>query len=532
MTRSVMISLAAGLAVLAGVSAVAGQAAQAPSAGQVRVAGGVVEGFVAPSGVRTFRGIPFAAPPVANLRWREPQPVVPWQGVRPATAFGPRCMQLPIFSDMVFRSNGMGEDCLYLNVWTPAKSAKERLPVLLYYYGGGNVAGDGSELRYDGESMAGKGIVVVTVNYRLGAFGFMAHPELTRESPHHGSGDYGLLDQSAALRWVHDNIAAFGGDPRRVTIGGESAGSIAVSAQMASPLSRGLIAGGIGESGAMIYPTLAPVPLAQAESLGIAFAGRIGATSLAQLRAIPADTLLAMSSRPQTWFPATVDGWFLPKTPAEIYAAGQQAHVPLLVGWNSEESSWRALLGAQQPTPLAYAAAIRSAFGPDSAEALRVFPAETEEQVREMGTLVAGGRFIAYSTWKWAELQGRTGGRPVYTYLYAHPRPATVAPSPNPPPKGAVHSAEIEYALGNLGTNKVFAWTPEDYKVSETLQGYFANFVKKGDPNGPGLPAWPAANADDTGRVMVLNVESRAEPVRHPEWFRFLDRVYTAAARH
>src|SRR6476659_3030209 len=255
---------------------------------QVKTANGTLEGTLEKTGIRSFKGIPFAAPPVGDLRWKEPQPVQNWEGVRPAKAFGPRCMQAPVFGDMGFRANGMSEDCLYLNVWTPAKSGKERLPVLVYFYGGGFVAGDGSEPRYDGESMAQKGIVAVTVNYRLGVFGFMAHPELTAESPHHASGNYALLDQNAALRWVQNNIAAFGGDPKKVTIAGESAGSIAVSALMASPLSKGLIAGAIGESGALIAPTLPPVPLAEAEAGGLKFATANNWSTLVELRATKA----------------------------------------------------------------------------------------------------------------------------------------------------------------------------------------------------------------------------------------------------
>ncbi len=496
----------------------------APATAPVKVAGGTIRGAVLPSGVHAFRGIPYAAPPVGSLRWKAPQPARSWTGVRGATKFGPRCMQLPIFGDMVFRSDGMSEDCLYLNVWAP--SAGRRLPVLLYIYGGGFVGGDGSELRYDGESLARRGIVVVTVNYRLGVFGFLAHPELTRESPHHASGDYGLLDQAAALSWVRRNIAAFGGDPRRITIGGESAGSISVCALMASPLTRGLIAGAIGESGGMIYPTFAPVPLDSAQRRGEAFGASVGASSLEALRALPAESLLKASSRGR--LQAVVDGWFLPQSPAEIFAAGRAARVPLLVGWNSQEGFWRGLLGAREPTPQNWAAAVDSLYGADAAEALRLLPGATPEQVMESGTFLAGARWIAYSTWKWAELQGRTGRRPVYRYFFAHPRPATRSPATAAPPPGAVHSAEIEYALGNLATNEVYAWTAADDSVSAAMEEYFADFVKTGDPNGAGLPRWPAAYGTDSVRVMILDAAPRAEAAPHEDAFRFLDRIYGA----
>ena len=500
-----------------------------PPSGPVRIGDGLVSGSLASGGVRAVRGIPYAAPPVGALRWREPQPAAPWRGVRDVTRFGPRCMQLPVFGDMVFRSSGMSEDCLYLNVWAPPRAAAPRLPVLVYFYGGGFIAGDGSENRYDGASLARRGIVVVTVNYRLGAFGFLAHPELTRESPHHASGDYGLLDMVAALHWVRRNIAAFGGDPAHVTIAGESAGSIAVCALMASPLSRGLIAGAFGESGGMIHPTFAPVPLVDGERRGQAFADSLGAPSLAALRALPAETLLAATARPGSdRFAATVDGWFLPATPAEIFAAGSQAHVPLLVGWNSEESDWRGLLGTGEPTPANYAAAVRGRFGARADEALRLFPGASPEQVQASGTLLAGAMFIGYSTWKWAVLQERTGHSRVYRYLYVRPRPAPKVPAPGPPPPGAVHSAEIEYALGNLATNQVYAWTPDDSAVSETMESYFASFVKTGAPDAAGLPRWPAA-AGDSARVMILDVHPHAEPAPHEGAYRFLDAFYTAA---
>ncbi|HVY81278.1 MAG TPA: carboxylesterase family protein [Steroidobacteraceae bacterium] len=260
----------------------------AQAADRVRVAEGLLEGAPAqPDGLRMFLGIPFARAPLGALRWRAPQDATAWKGIRKADAFGPHCMQEAVFADIEFRSQETSEDCLYLNVWTTAKSARERRPVLVYLHGGGFIAGDGSESRYDGASMARQGIVVVTLNYRLGVFGFLAHPELSRETPYHGSGNYGLLDQAAALRWVRKNIAAFGGDPEHITIAGESAGSISVSALMASPLSRGSIAGAIGESGS-ILGALSAVPLAQAESAGQDFAAHAGAKSLAELRALPA----------------------------------------------------------------------------------------------------------------------------------------------------------------------------------------------------------------------------------------------------
>ncbi len=512
---------------------------------RVETLNGVVEGTSARDGIRIFKGLPFAATPVGDLRWKPPRPAEDWAGVRRADTFGPRAMQRAIFGDMNFRSGGMGEDCLYLNVWTPAKSGEERLPVLVYFYGGGFVAGDGSEPRYDGHNMAREGIVVVTANYRLGVFGFLGHPELTMESPHRASGNYGLMDQNAALVWVRENITAFGGDPGRVTIAGESAGSISVSAQMASPLSRGLFAAAIGESGSLMG-TLTPVPLSEAERAGVQFASKLGPKSLADLREIPAEQLLeATADVGVGGFPLAIDGHFLAGDPAAVFAAGTQARVPLLVGWNSEESNYRAVLGPDKPTRENLAKAMKRLYGHRAEEVLRVYQAATDEEVEQAATDLAGDRFIGYSTWKWANSHGETGGEPVYRYLFARPRPpirpemgdavpglaggvhrgaGTKAERP-PHHRGAVHSAEIEYALGNLATNKVYAWTPDDDKVSEIMRGYFANFVKSGDPNGPGLPTWPAANRGDAVRVMHIDVNTRVEFERYRGRYLILDRL-------
>ena len=488
------------------------------AANPVKTKNGTVEGTAEASGVRVYRGIPFAAPPVGGLRWKPPQPAQNWSGVRPGDKFGAQCMQRRVFSDMVFRASGMSEDCLFLNVWTPAKSADERLPVLVYFYGGGFIAGDGSEPRYDGEAMARKGIVALTVNYRLGVFGFFAHPELTKESPQHASGNYGLLDQRAALQWVQDNIAAFGGDPKRVTIAGESAGSISVAALMASPLSKDLIAGAIGESGAPIGPSLPPAPLADAEKNGVSFASTLGASSLAALRALPADTILDATAKPGLpRFALVLDGYFFPKAPADIFAAGEQARVPLLAGWNSEESPARGVLGEAAPTPENYAAAVKKLYGERADQVLKLYPGSTAEEVQQSAAALAGDRFIAYSTWKWLELHSKTGGRPSYRYYYSRPRPGA---------RGAAHSAEIEYAMGNLSTNTVYKWTPEDFKVSEIFQAYFANFIKTGNPNGPGLPKWPPVGSPGP-QVMHIDVNMRAEPDTARERYIFLDGTYT-----
>jgi para-nitrobenzyl esterase len=529
---------------------VAQQAAAPRDAARAQTTNGAVQGITLSSGVRSFRGIPYAAPPVRDLRWKPPQPVQSWQGVRLAERFEHQCLQARAFGDMMFRNAGGSEDCLYVNVWTPPNAAPNAtLPVLFYIFGGGWVAGDGSEPRYDGESMAKRGIVVVTLSHRLGIFGFFAHPELTAESPQRASGNYGYMDQTAALRWVRDNIAAFGGDPQAVTLAGESAGSYAVSAQMASPTAKGLLARAIGESGAHFGTTLAVPTRAESEQNGVRFAERVGARSLADLRALSATEVLEASGRPGApRFTANVDGLFFPKAPTAIYAAGGQARVPLLAGWNSQESSARSLLQGQgDATPERARAILAQQFGARAAEAETLFPVGSASEAMQSLTELASDRFIGHSTWKWLEEHARTSGQPVYRYLYARPRPAPVEAGvtanlaggvtrgagntpPPPPATGAVHAAEIEYALGNLHLNKVFAWTPDDYKVSGTMQGYFANFIKTGDPNGPGLPSWPrGAASDGEVRRIRIDVDTRVEAEPRARYL-FLDQPAAGAS--
>lgn len=501
--------------------------AYASSPARVEISNGVLVGLVdSANGLRIFRGVPYAQPPVGELRWREPQPVKNWKGERKATEFGPRCMQRPVFSDMVFRSPTISEDCLYLNIWTPAKSESERLPVLVYFYGGGFVAGDGSEPRYDGASMAKKGIVALTVNYRLDVFGMFAHPELTKESLHKASGNYTLLDQAAALRWVRENIAAFGGDPERITIAGESAGSFSVSAQMASPLSRDLIAGAIGESGALMNSVRGSIPLSKAEQDGVRFAEMLGAQSLAELRAIPAQRLLQAAAEPNApRFNIILDGYFFPKPPGEIFEAGEQAKVPLLAGSNSEEAPYFALLRDLPPTVENYRSVLKELYGEHADAVFALYPASNEQEVKDAARELASDRFLGYGTWKWVDVHSRTSGQPAYYYFYSRPRPPLRADPKAPIPTGAVHSAEIEYAMGNLVTNLVFAWTEDDYKVSRVMQEYFANFIKTGNPNGSALPSWPPYYSDTTFPRMTIDVNTRLGPDTRRARYLLLDEL-------
>jgi len=512
---------------------------------QVDLKKGTIEGlYDTHTGIQKYFGIPFAKPPVGELRWKAPQPLDDWNGVKETKKFGPRPVQAMVFGDMKSRSSGLSEDCLYLNVWTPAKHNEKNLPVLVYFYGGGNVAGDASEYRYDGESMAKKGIVVVTTNYRLNVFGNLAHPELTAEAPYNASGNYGQLDQNMALQWVQENIAAFGGNPDQVTIAGESAGSIGVSVQMASPLSKNIIAGAIGESGAAIAPTMVPVSLEEGEKQGTQFLESIGVESIAALRTLSTREIYEKYNETQRFgFPMVIDGYLLPKSLPEIFASEQQAQVPLLVGWNSAEIPGMAF--TQGPiTKEVFVEKVKENYPKQYEKVLELYPYGTPKEVEWAATNLASDNFIAYSTWKWFDLHRKNSDQPVFRYLYSKIRPplrdqnlasglagGTVERDSNAPqmpkPIGAPHAAEIEYAMGNLPLVDDYAWTKDDYKTSKTMQEFFANFIKTGNPNGDEVPNWDAAKANESEPpVMVIDTESGLTKAKNDARYNFLDKVY------
>jgi para-nitrobenzyl esterase len=496
-----------GFAVVAGLSMAGGASAQ------VKTTGGMVQGSTTADGqIRIFKTLPYAAPPVGELRWQAPRPAIPWQGVRDATTFGPRCLQGQIFGDIVFKE--LSEDCLTLNIWTPAKAATDRLPVMVWIHGGGFQAGAGAENRHDGEAFARKNVVLVTINYRLGVFGFLSHPELTKESGRNASGNYGLLDQVAALQWVQDNIAAFGGNSGNVTIFGESAGSFSVSALMASPLAKGLFHKAIGESGAYFGGRSSPLPLmpvSTTEQRGSKFAESLGATTLAALRAKTGDEILKAALKAQPWFAPNIDGYFLREDVGATFAAGRQAQVPLLAGWNADEVRAGVVLGKQKPTAESFIADARKRFGDQADAILKVYPASSDPEALESAAALQSDLFIGYGTWKWIEEHRKTGRSPIYRYSFDRKIPVPAGNTMNGVPAtsrdiGARHAGEIEYVFGalELSLPKV-PWEAADRKLSDAMTTYWSNFARAGDPNGNGLPTWPRYDRGDQRRVLHLD---------------------------
>ncbi|MBQ9884833.1 MAG: carboxylesterase family protein [Bacteroidaceae bacterium] len=497
---------------------------------QVKTQAGVVEG-IAEDGIKKFLGVQFAAAPVGDLRWKAPQPVPAWEGVREAKAFGNDPMQPNIFGDMSFRGASRSEDCLYLNIWTPANYVDEGLPVLIYFNGGGLMAGSGSEPRYDGTAIAQLGVIGVTANYREGVFGFFAHPELTAEASYKGSGNYGFLDQVAAIQWVKDNITAFGGDPNRINIVGESAGSFSTSLLMCSPLSKGNLAGVMGSSGAEVLPYGA-VTQADADASGKQLLESKGVMSVAEARALSADSLQALFP-PSGMANVVLDGYFMKESVDDVFKKGEQAQVPLLVGWNSQEGTPMSVLRNQAPTLENYKKAMSATFGDMTDEIFKAYGLETDADVLSQKSLnLASDLFTGFPTWKWADYHAKTSKQPVYRYKYMHPRPQVSAKMGNMVgalaggvremteeekkaeaerpklPAGAVHSADIEYAMGNLATNEYYDWQEEDYAISKLFLSYYANFCKFGNPNGEDLPTWTPINGQDVAPVMYIDVTS------------------------
>jgi para-nitrobenzyl esterase len=512
----------------------------------VRIDSGFVSGLPARNrSVTVFRGIPYAAPPVGPLRWAPPQPPVPWDGVFAADRFGPMCPQVP---DPETAGVGlpMSEDCLTVNVWTGATDPDERCPVLVWIYGGGFRSGAGASPRYDGENLARKGLVVVTFNYRLGALGFLATPELSAESVNQASGNYGLLDCVEVLRWVQRNIAAFGGDPDRVTIAGQSAGAGAVNFLAMSPLAKGLLHRAIAQSHArysrdpeLRYLSTSYRTLANAERAGADYARRRRALTPDALRALPwqqliddgdavdADVETGSNAKPPLFRPV-VDGWVLPHGYADTYAGGLQNNVAYIAGSNRDESGavppdafaalraadsrrWRPGMPSVHVTLEAYVAAARRKFGPLAEEFLRLYPAATDDEAAEMSsTSVRDNTRI--STYLWGRDWSQHASQPVYTYFWTH-RP--------PGPGGsrrAAHGSEIAFAFGNL--DPAVNWSDEDRRAAEVVSGYWVNFAATGDPNGPALPFWPAYRATAPA-VMELGCSYAPVPLAEPERFDF-----------
>jgi len=481
----------------------------------LQITGGLISGVrSATSSVVAFKGVPFAAPPVGELRWKAPQPVRPWAGVKRCDAFGPSPMQAKPVPFMVYTSEFLipdkpiSEDCLYLNVWTKARQGAKK-PVFVWIYGGGFSSGGTAVPIYDGEAMAKNGIIFVSVNYRVGIFGFLAHPELTKESPDHASGNYGLLDQIAALKWIKKNIAAFGGDPGNVTIGGQSAGSMSVNCLVASPLAKGLFNKAIAESGSFMTanPMLQSTNLQSAEQQGVKIAAAAHASSVNELRNIPAAGLMKIPGQ----YSPIVDGYVLPESVSRIFAGGKQNKVPLLTGWNADESFVAAF-----KTKEAFQQQAKNQYGADAENFLKYYPAHTDEEARRSQVKLSRDMIFALSGYKWAGIQSETEHSPVYVYYFARKLPAT----PDYVKYGAFHTGEVAYVMNNLKFLHR-PWEPEDQKLAELMSSYWVNFISIGNPNGKGLPFWPAFNKLDA-EAMVFDKTATRQPLPDKGEFDFM----------
>jgi para-nitrobenzyl esterase len=487
-------------------------------ANPVRVESGAIEGS-AENGVVVYKGVPFAAPPLGELRWREPQAAAPWKSTRKATSFAPACMQEGV-SMPGEKPPDMSEDCLYLNIWTPART-DERLPVMVWIHGGGYTNGSASMPLYWGDRLAQRGVVVVTVAYRLGPLGFLSHPDLTAESPHQSSGNYGLLDQLAALKWIRKNIAAFGGDPQRVTIAGQSSGGMSVSMLMASPLAKNLFHRAIGQSGGLFEPVqIAPhYLLTNAQRDGKDYATSVGADSLAALRKLPAADLL--KGKAGSVSHPVIEPYALPAGPYDAFVSGVYNDVPVLVGFNAEEA--RSLVNVEAVKAATFAADIERSFGPLPAPLMGAYPHATDEQARQARLDLERDLRFGWDMWAWARLQAQFGKSRVHFYYFRRKPPFPTGSVYEG--WGASHFAELWYVFDHLDQDK-WPWSAADRELAELMSRYWTNFVKSGDPNGNGLPSWPDFGVD--GKVLHLGESAVVGGVPNAESLRVFDAVYDA----
>lgn len=479
---------------------------------QVKVQNGIIEGTFE-DGLMVFRGVPFAAPPVGELRWRAPQPPINWEGVKQATAFAPAPMQggNP--------PSGKSEDCLYLNIWSPAKTANDKIPVMVYIYGGGFSGGNTSDPWISGEKLAKKGVILVSVAYRVNQFGFLALSGLSAENPQHVSGNYGLLDQIAALQWVKKNIAAFGGNPDKVTIFGESAGAISVSMLCASPLAKGLFSGAISQSGGSFGPTRPNTypgenmkSLQQAEKDGEDYLQKAGVTTVNELRKIDADKLPSGWGLPGGW--PIVDGYVIPDDQYKLYESGKYNDVPVLIGYNSDEGASFTYV----KSPEDFIAGVKTRYEKFADALLKAYPLDSGKIGKTARDLSRDAAF-GWQTWAWAKLQSQTGKSKVFYYYFdQHPD------YPKGSPKygyGSPHAQDVSYVFQHLDANNPEI-TKTDFDISNAMITYWTNFAKYGNPNGKGMPEWPAFS-ETNPKVMYFSQKPFVGPVPSQESLKVLD---------
>jgi para-nitrobenzyl esterase len=470
----------------------------------IQIESGLISGIKSEkSGVIVYKGIPFAAPPVGDLRWKKPQPANAWSGIRKCDNFGPSPMQTkPVpfavyTSEFLIPAEPISEDCLYLNVWTKAKKG-EKKPVLVWIYGGGFISGGTAVPIYDGEALAKKGVIFVSVNYRVGVFGFLALPELTKESPDKSSGNYGILDQITALQWIKKNIQAFGGDPENITIAGQSAGSMSVNCLVASPVAKGVFNKAIAESGSLL--TNFSMTLADAEQQGNKLLTAVHVSSLADLRKVPAADLMKFSGQ----YRPVVDGYVLPQSVSDIFAAGHENHVPVITGWNADESF---IFGYK--TKEAFQQEAKEKYGAKAPEFLEYFPASTDEEAKRSQVLISRNTIFALSGFKWASLQSAEGKAPIYVYYFSRKLPATA----DYVKYGAFHTGEVAYVMDNLEFLHR-PWESADTTLANLMSSYWVNFMYSGNPNGGSLPDWPAFN---TTQYQVMVFDTKSEKQKLPD---------------